>query len=96
VEPYQQRREIYPQGAVNVRVRYDEGDILHFEVEDSGIGIPEAEQDKIFAMYYQVKDSHGGKPPAPGLASPYRVVWRAIWAAILALPASRVKGRPLR
>ncbi|KAE9723397.1 aerobic respiration two-component sensor histidine kinase ArcB, partial [Escherichia coli] len=33
-------------GGVNVRVRYDEGDILHFEVEDSGIGIPEAEQDK--------------------------------------------------
>ncbi|MFO6285169.1 ATP-binding protein [Pseudomonas aeruginosa] len=28
-------------GGVNVRVRYDEGDILHFEVEDSGIGIPE-------------------------------------------------------
>ncbi|MGX2011406.1 ATP-binding protein, partial [Enterobacter asburiae] len=52
-----------PQGGnVTVRVRYDEGDILHFEVEDSGIGIPEAEQDKIFAMYYQVKDSHGGKP----------------------------------
>jgi two-component system aerobic respiration control sensor histidine kinase ArcB len=49
-------------GNVNVRVRYDEGDILHFEVEDSGIGIPEAEQDKIFAMYYQVKDSQGGKP----------------------------------
>ena len=31
-------------------------------VEDSGIGIPQEEQDKIFAMYYQVKDSHGGKP----------------------------------
>ena len=27
-------------GGVNVRMRYDEGDILHFEVEDSGIGIP--------------------------------------------------------
>ncbi|WP_087022127.1 aerobic respiration two-component sensor histidine kinase ArcB [Thaumasiovibrio subtropicus] len=26
-----------------------------FEVEDSGIGIPEQELDKIFAMYYQVK-----------------------------------------
>lgn len=52
-----------PQGGnVNVRVRYDEGNILHFEVEDSGIGIPEAEQDKVFAMYYQVKDSQGGKP----------------------------------
>lgn len=28
---------------------------ISFEVEDSGIGIPEAELDKIFAMYYQVK-----------------------------------------
>ncbi|EEQ5347225.1 aerobic respiration two-component sensor histidine kinase ArcB [Escherichia coli] len=50
------------QGLVTVRVRYDEGDMLHFEVEDSGIGIPQDELDKIFAMYYQVKDSHGGKP----------------------------------
>ncbi|GDS01406.1 aerobic respiration control sensor histidine protein kinase [Escherichia coli] len=50
------------QGQVTVRVRYDEGDMLHFEVEDSGIGIQQDELDKIFAMYYQVKDSHGGKP----------------------------------
>ncbi|ELN3651006.1 aerobic respiration two-component sensor histidine kinase ArcB [Escherichia coli] len=50
------------QGQVTVRVRYDEGDMLHFEVEDSGIGIPQDELDKIFTMYYQVKDSHGGKP----------------------------------
>ena len=50
------------QGQVTVRVRYDEGDMLHFEVEDSGIGIPQDELDKIFAMYYQVKDSHGGRP----------------------------------
>ncbi|HCO3238302.1 TPA: aerobic respiration two-component sensor histidine kinase ArcB [Escherichia coli] len=50
------------QGQVTVRVRYDEGDMLHFEVEDSAIGIPQDELDKIFAMYYQVKDSHGGKP----------------------------------
>ena len=59
------------QGQVTVRVRYDEGDMLHFEVEDSGIGIPQDELDKIFAMYYQVKDSHGGKPatgPGIGLA----------------------------
>ena len=50
------------QGSVTVRVRYDAGDMLRFEVEDSGIGIPQEEQDKIFAMYYQVKDSQGGKP----------------------------------
>ncbi len=49
------------EGQVVVRVRYDEGEMLHFEVQDSGIGIPREEQDKIFAMYYQVKDSHGGK-----------------------------------
>ncbi|BDH44427.1 aerobic respiration control sensor protein [Salmonella enterica subsp. enterica serovar Choleraesuis] len=49
-------------GAVKVRVSYAEGNILRFEVEDSGIGIPQDEQDKIFAMYYQVTDGHGGKP----------------------------------
>nr|WP_318380637.1 aerobic respiration two-component sensor histidine kinase ArcB [uncultured Enterobacter sp.] len=50
-------------GQVVVRVRYDAPqEMLRFEVEDSGIGIPQTEQDKIFAMYYQVKDSHGGKP----------------------------------
>ncbi len=49
-------------GQVTVRVRYEEDSSLRFEVQDSGIGIPQDEQDKIFAMYYQVKDSHGGKP----------------------------------
>ncbi len=49
-------------GNVTVRVSYQSSGTLRFEVEDSGIGIPPAEQDKIFAMYYQVKDSHGGKP----------------------------------
>lgn len=50
------------EGRVTVRVRYDANQIMRFEVQDSGIGIPPDEQDKIFAMYYQVKDSHGGKP----------------------------------
>lgn len=49
-------------GLVAVRVQYEEENTLRFEVQDSGIGIPQDEQDKIFAMYYQVKDSHGGKP----------------------------------
>ena len=31
---------------------------ITFEVEDSGIGIPASEVDKIFAMYYQVKDEN--------------------------------------
>ena len=50
------------QGEIVVRVGYLEDDCLRFEVEDSGMGIPQDEQDKIFAMYYQVKDQRGGKP----------------------------------
>ncbi|MCX8958565.1 aerobic respiration two-component sensor histidine kinase ArcB [Erwinia psidii] len=49
-------------GSIVVRVSYQTEECLRFEVEDSGMGIPQDEQDKIFAMYYQVKDQHGGKP----------------------------------
>ncbi|MCL2898074.1 aerobic respiration two-component sensor histidine kinase ArcB [Brenneria tiliae] len=51
-----------PQGKIVVRVWHEQGDRLRFEVEDSGMGIPADELEKIFAMYYQVKDQHGGKP----------------------------------
>ncbi|WP_394211110.1 aerobic respiration two-component sensor histidine kinase ArcB [Enterovibrio calviensis] len=46
------------QGAVNVTVSCDVEDdtaYLQFDIEDSGIGIPEDEVSKIFAMYYQVQ-----------------------------------------
>lgn len=49
------------QGGVSVRVWREPSDKLFFEVRDTGIGIPRDEQDKIFAMYYQVKDRNGGK-----------------------------------
>ncbi|KHT14423.1 aerobic respiration two-component sensor histidine kinase ArcB [Pectobacterium carotovorum] len=49
-------------GEIVVRVWHEKGDLLRFEVEDSGMGIPADELEKIFAMYYQVKDQHGGKP----------------------------------
>ncbi|CNE49729.1 aerobic respiration two-component sensor histidine kinase ArcB [Yersinia nurmii] len=50
------------EGQIVVRIRRENPDRLIFEVEDSGMGIPQDEQDKIFAMYYQVKDSNGGRP----------------------------------
>ena len=52
-----------PVGHVSLRVAAlapeDGVCLVHFDVADSGIGIPTAEIDKIFAMYYQV-DSHKG------------------------------------
>lgn len=45
-----------------MRVRREGQEKLVFDVADSGMGIPQDEQDKIFAMYYQVKDQRGGRP----------------------------------
>ncbi|WP_340609646.1 aerobic respiration two-component sensor histidine kinase ArcB [Xenorhabdus bharatensis] len=49
-------------GEIRVRIWREKGDCLLFEVTDSGIGIPADELEKIFAMYYQVRDSAGGRP----------------------------------
>ncbi|CAM3303585.1 hybrid sensory histidine kinase in two-component regulatory system with ArcA, regulates respiration and fermentation, senses oxidized quinones [Xenorhabdus nematophila ATCC 19061] len=51
-----------PNGKIRVRIWREEGDRLFFEVMDTGIGIPSDELEKIFAMYYQVTDSAGGRP----------------------------------
>ncbi|MBC8948572.1 virulence sensor protein [Xenorhabdus sp. TS4] len=52
-----------PEGEIKVRIWHEkEEERLFFEVTDSGIGIPPDELEKIFAMYYQVKDSAGGRP----------------------------------
>ncbi|MFP1727151.1 aerobic respiration two-component sensor histidine kinase ArcB [Lonsdalea quercina] len=49
-------------GTVVIRVGHDQHNVLRFEVADSGMGIPNDELEKIFSMYYQVKDQNGGKP----------------------------------
>ncbi|AOM42171.1 aerobic respiration two-component sensor histidine kinase ArcB [Xenorhabdus hominickii] len=51
-----------PKGEIKVRIWREDGERLLFEVTDSGIGIPGDELEKIFAMYYQVTDSAGGRP----------------------------------
>ncbi|WP_159565606.1 aerobic respiration two-component sensor histidine kinase ArcB [Budvicia diplopodorum] len=50
------------QGGIIVRLRREGESRFYFDVEDSGIGIPSEEIDKIFAMYYQVPSIHGGRP----------------------------------
>ncbi len=42
-------------------------DKIVFHVKDNGIGIPEAELDKIFVKFYQVDTSHTRKHPGVGL-----------------------------
>ncbi|OZS74867.1 aerobic respiration two-component sensor histidine kinase ArcB [Providencia rettgeri] len=49
-------------GEVKLSIWQEAENKLFFRVQDSGIGIPKGELDKIFAMYYQVTDSAGGKP----------------------------------
>lgn len=49
-------------GEVKLSIWQEADNKLFFRVQDSGIGIPKDELDKIFAMYYQVTDSAGGKP----------------------------------
>jgi len=47
---------------------------LCFEIEDTGIGIPQDKLKKIFAMYYQVKGNHQATGTGIGLAVSSRIV----------------------
>jgi PAS domain S-box-containing protein len=53
-------------GAVTVRVRGSDGK-LRFEVEDTGVGIPEAEREKIFKRFYRASNASAMKPDADGV-----------------------------
>ncbi|MFG0835537.1 aerobic respiration two-component sensor histidine kinase ArcB [Aeromonas bivalvium] len=61
------------EGGVTIRCLAHEAETqgrlaLHFEVEDTGIGIPPAQQEKIFAMYYQVQGKQHATGTGIGLA----------------------------
>lgn len=65
------------EGQVIIRCRYFAGqdeNRLCFEVEDTGIGIPENKLDKIFAMYYQVKGERHASGTGIGLAVSHEIV----------------------
>lgn len=65
------------QGQVNIRCSHRrEGNKkwLCFEVEDTGVGIPEDKLDKIFAMYYQVKGERHATGTGIGLSVSSQIV----------------------
>lgn len=51
--------------------------ICAFDIEDTGIGIPEHEQENIFAMYYQVPGTRRAVGTGIGLAP--RSSWWTRW-----------------
>lgn len=66
------------QGSVTIRCYCERNSELQanlfFEVQDSGIGIPEDQLDKIFAMYYQVKGDRDATGTGIGLAVSQQIV----------------------
>ncbi|WP_022940044.1 aerobic respiration two-component sensor histidine kinase ArcB [Psychromonas hadalis] len=66
------------QGEVKIRCFCERGDanqtLLCFEVQDSGIGIPADQLEKIFAMYYQVKGNRHATGTGIGLAVSKQIV----------------------
>ncbi|MGR3807523.1 two-component system, OmpR family, aerobic respiration control sensor histidine kinase ArcB [Pasteurella testudinis DSM 23072] len=56
-----------PQGWVKLSVAKVEQSKLVFKISDSGIGIPQAELNKIFTMYYQVKSQNNMRALGSGI-----------------------------
>jgi len=57
------------EGHVAVKVQLTESEQIHVVVEDSGPGIPEADHERVFSKFHQVRweEHHGPKPPGTGL-----------------------------
>lgn len=55
-----------PRGKVMVSL-YDEGKNVRFEVRDSGIGVPRAQQHKLFTKFYRAANARSTRPDGTGL-----------------------------
>lgn len=65
----QQCGEIYPaSGRILLEIYQLDKEQFSFAVTDSGIGIPEKDQRKIFDMFYQAENSKEKKRKVAGLA----------------------------
>jgi len=60
-----------PRGEVRLTAEHDGGELVRFVVADTGIGIPESEQAKVFEEFYQVRGPAQRGAPGTGLGLPY-------------------------
>ena len=58
-----------PGGSVWIRLAIDQDDVV-FTVEDTGIGIPPEEREKVFERFYRVDKARSGRRAAPGWGCP--------------------------
>lgn len=56
-----------PSGQISLKIYQTDAQHFKFVVKDSGIGIPLAEQDKIFQMFYQAENSKAKKAQGSGI-----------------------------
>jgi len=56
----------HPEGSIVIRLKSTNGNVV-LEVEDSGIGIPEGERDKIFERFFRGRNSTPHSPEGSGL-----------------------------
>ena len=56
-----------PSGQISLKIYQTDAQHFQFVVKDSGIGIPLAEQDKIFQMFYQAENSKAKKAQGSGI-----------------------------
>lgn len=54
-------------GKIDVRIQNKANHLIQISIKDNGIGIPEAEQDRIFERFYRVDKSHSSKVSGTGL-----------------------------
>lgn len=60
-----------PRGEVRLTAEHGGTDLVRFTVADTGIGIAEPEQDRVFEEFYQVRGPAQGGTPGTGLGLPY-------------------------
>jgi two-component system sensor histidine kinase SenX3 len=63
-----------PPGVVSLRASRGEGGIVTIEVQDTGKGIPAAEQDRVFERFYRGSATHSGEGFGLGLSIAKRMV----------------------